>query len=347
MFGNSSENLQEPTWVPEWHARSLRLKHYRRLRLLGRFVLSETWNGIDQPSHYFWRFRTLPKPEVTIQGRTLKARGLRLGTISSVSSTLEEAVSQGSTYVRMPETMSAMRETGSVSNSSLFSALYYLFTSRRALGLNPVDVDWSSYSEVVDFRHIFSDHKYEPLRRAAPDVSAWLEINRSLNIHGRTLENRIMRPQGMSDHLEYFGVGFELYGHLNKPDVCNAIPTIISYALCFSPRAAVGVFKHYWTRTRHGINEQILQRMHRRLSMGMRLSAYGDSLAWVDASARPGDQLAYLHGCNIPVVLRARNQGGWNVVGAAMIPKWRDASDIRKFYQDANTPGMQTLFEIY
>ena len=35
--------------------------------------------------------------------------------------------------------------------------------------------------------------------------------------------------------------------------------------------------------------------------------------------ARTGDHVAILQGCNVPVILRAKPQGGWTVVGDAVV----------------------------
>lgn len=55
------------------------------------------------------------------------------------------------------------------------------------------------------------------------------------------------------------------------------------------------------------------------LEMGMRLATYSLGLGWVDSSTRPGDQICMLQGCCVPVVIRAREAGGWNLVGDAII----------------------------
>ena len=51
----------------------------------------------------------------------------------------------------------------------------------------------------------------------------------------------------------------------------------------------------------------------------MRLATCDCGLGWVDPLAWLGDQICVLQGCCVPVVLRAREAGGWNIVGDAII----------------------------
>lgn len=57
------------------------------------------------------------------------------------------------------------------------------------------------------------------------------------------------------------------------------------------------------------------------LAMDMRL-AYGTfGLGWVDKNARPGDTITVVRGCSVPMVLRERAEGGYTVIGDAIVYK--------------------------
>lgn len=57
------------------------------------------------------------------------------------------------------------------------------------------------------------------------------------------------------------------------------------------------------------------------LKFNMRLSVtQAGYLAWTDEKARAGDRVALLLGCSVPVILRPRAEGGWQLVGDAIIP---------------------------
>jgi hypothetical protein len=57
------------------------------------------------------------------------------------------------------------------------------------------------------------------------------------------------------------------------------------------------------------------------LQFNMRLSVTRRGyLGWADARAQAGDRIAILLGCSVPVILRPRAEGGWCLVGDAIIP---------------------------
>ena len=56
------------------------------------------------------------------------------------------------------------------------------------------------------------------------------------------------------------------------------------------------------------------------LDLNMRLSTTEKGhLGWVVDKAKAGDKIALLLGCSVPVILRARPEGGWYLIGDAII----------------------------
>jgi hypothetical protein len=64
---------------------------------------------------------------------------------------------------------------------------------------------------------------------------------------------------------------------------------------------------------------QVYERITTVLKLGIGLAVLDYGLGWVSPSSRAGDQTCLLQGCVVPAVLRARETGGWNLVGEAIL----------------------------
>lgn len=61
------------------------------------------------------------------------------------------------------------------------------------------------------------------------------------------------------------------------------------------------------------------------LQLWMRLSVTQKGyLGWTVEGAKVGDSISILLGCSVPVVLRPRTEGGWYIVGDAIIYGFMD-----------------------
>jgi hypothetical protein len=279
IFGNSSGNGEEPTWVPNWLSGDL----WQRKRRVEHLLLPQIKRNIrlDSCSCFpKWESHGNSVQDYSIKGKILRAKGRLVDTIHTLSSTFEEASLPSFT----PNGCSTIMPARPSSDYDLFKALFVLliFTPRSCRLHNR-----ERNVEIKYFRLLFSRLKRTELRRLAPSVLAWLELNMSMDIFGRNLKRRISVPKGVRDCLEYL-----------QPDV-----GLIEYIV------AVRNKPYAW----------LLGRMQVVLKMGMRLATCDCGLGWTDPLARPGDQICVLQGCSVPVVLRAREAGGWNVVGDAIV----------------------------
>lgn len=211
--------------------------------------------------------------DYSIQGTVLRSQGKCIGTVYTLSSTIEE------TPLPTHENFTSMQTRhSSPRHSYLVKALYCLLTLAKA------DCPYHLSDQSLDyFRHLFASENREQLQRAVPSVLAWLELNRSLDIFGCDLENCISASKW----------GFHF------PILLQREPT---------KRGATNITIPWLYKSMQSI-----------LEMGMRLATYSLGLGWVDSSTRPGDQICMLQGCCVPVVIRAREAGGWNLVGDAII----------------------------
>ena len=304
IFCNMSGMVQEPTWIPNWLERGEWARRNRTKHLLfpeaepnGRQCrcLCRCWKLY--PNLHKWQAHGDTVPEYTIDGNVLRAKGQLLFKIRKVSSTLAEA-SLPDVEPPQPSKESPKTKT---SNYYLFNQLYKLLTFADLTCVCENCFD-DYHNLLIDFRYMFQAKKKAGLQQLAPTVSAWFEVNKAFDIFGRGLEDRAAHPKGLRDRYYFVKPHERAYDFGG-----NTIGALFAPLVHIS--AALGQPNRYLT-----------DRIQTILGLGMRFATCGNrSLGWVDALARPGDWIGVLQGCSIPVVLRPREAGGWNLVGDAIV----------------------------
>ena len=317
IFCNMSGTVQEPTWIPNWLVRGEWARRNRTKHLL--FPVAEG-NGPRcrcrcrcwklHPNLHKWEAHGGTDPEYTIDGNVLRAKGQLIFKIREVSSTLAEA-SLPDFEPPQPSKESPKTKT---SNYHLFNQLYKLLTFADSTCMCKYCSD-DYHNLLINFRYMFQAKKKAELQQLAPTVSAWFEVNKAFDIFGRGLEDRAAHTKGLRDR--YYFV---------KPHMRAYEPGGNMIGLLFAPQA------HIWAACGQP-NRYLLHRLQTILGLGMRFATCGHgSLGWVDALARPGDWIGILQGCSVPVVLRPREAGGWNLVGDAIV-----CSLMNGWYRDLST----------
>lgn len=300
LFGNASQTGEEPTWVPKWLSTTFRQRSLQAEYLLLppiRKTACDCKCGCWFPGETFpvWKSHGNSKQEYTIKGKVLRARGRLLGSIHTLSSTLEEACQPS--YI--PMKCSTTKPRRPLSHRSIFISIFYLLTFTNA-DCRCKFCAVTENHQSLDFCHIFSCYKLQGMLRLSPTVHAWLVQNKDMDIFGRRLSRCISVPKGPHDCFRYLT-------HTNSGDEPMAsliFPLMLAYRVT---RAVVRApTPHLWKRL------QLI------LEMNMRLATSNLGLGWVSSLARPGDQICVLQGSNVLAVLRPRETGGWTVVGDAI-----------------------------
>lgn len=348
MFGNSSGNLAEPTWVPNWLSGDLWEKKRRNEHMILPSTVPELSNlgcrcGYPPKPFLNW-IGVRGDPDYSIQRRILGVRGRLLGTIRTLSSTFDEASLPSFTPAygsfitttggakldqllgskltqdidNVPRKLIKFRTTGSmpaslISHRDLFKALFWLLTFYHHCCPR---CEKHQNFEVRVFRQHFWPHRRWRLRQYAPLVRSWLDVNGRLDLSGHSLRSRVSLPKSSHDWFWYFWPKVNVLLFVNP---CGIIPAVC-YSLVWAFHLVPAAFNK---------PQKLAARMQTILEMGMRLATYDRGLGWVDPMARPGDQIGVLQGCKAPVVLRAREGGGWNVVGDAIIDGARKGISVR------------------
>ncbi len=254
-----------------------------------------------------WEAIDSAEPDYIIDKDKLSAKGNLLWNIHAVTSTVHEA--SLSQFVPLASSEATVKSYDN--DRDLFNALYKLMTFADArCEYNPCTVGPGGERMLHEFRAMFRPNKKAQMATVKPALSAWLEMNKDFDIFGRTLQERVAVPRGFRDLLLFAYPPLKSFSSF-KQWLNRAV----------SPVRAP--FYHTGVAMRP-LSDLLLNRMQKILDLGMRLATcHGDGdlgtvLAWIDPMARPGDMIGMLKGCSIPVVLRRRQQGGWNIVGDAI-----------------------------
>ena len=196
MFGNSSGNLHEPTWVPKWLRMDFcsKLYHFDDLGFLRPFERCDCWYSRFK-KRIIWRTNFGPRPDYTINGVVLRTKS-HLISVHTVSSTLKEASLPQFT----PFKASTVHAPKKINNNLLFNTIFQALTSVEAKCLQYCH---SARSFPTNFRHIFGDNKREGLQHLDPSVLAWLDLNETLDIYGHSLKSRVATPKGVHDTFRF------------------------------------------------------------------------------------------------------------------------------------------------
>jgi hypothetical protein len=204
-----------------------------------------------------------------------------IGTINNISSPANRSYSDSQAAIqnRNRSTSKAKRRN----NESYFCALFYLLTFRFLECGHP----WYYRGNindvaVTDIRFLYEPQILSQIKDLYPNLYTWIQQNRHMDIEGLSLESRL---KGGPD--------------LGKRKLKNCL-------------------KYFRTEDDTPC-PQVYERIDRVLKFGMRLAVLDFGLGWVSPSSRVGDQICLLQGCVVPVVLRARATGGWNLVGEAIL----------------------------
>ena len=300
IFCNLSDSVQEPTWIPNWLDRNKWTRANRAMHLIIPTIQSENRIGSKKqlcecwwPCLPQWRANGSLVADGTIDGNVLRVKGRIMFEIYNVSSTVAESSLPG--FTPSQSLSDGLRFTSQ--NYDNFNALFRLLTFAEP---NCIDMLCPAYYTPLKhaLRYIFLDEQNAQLQQFSSAIHAWFETNKTFDVYGRPLKDRITQPK--SAHYWYDMLFPRMQMGLHRP-----IQRLAWMSDFWGPSGPGRVFT---------------QRIQTILELGMRLAVCsGGHLGWVDPLARPGDRIGLLQGSRLPVVLRPREGGGWNLVGDAIV----------------------------
>lgn len=314
ILGNKVYSEDLPTWVPNWFSGDtwsnpraaclVPASNYPGQAHLAKYTTTpQRYEALAATRGWpLWDAAAKTKPAFKIQDhQILKVKGLILGTIADCSRThRRERLRHG--YDATPPAWLADRGSQSEALWDLLS----LFS--RGANDDPSSREDPYFQGLFGTasRRIRTDVYWWVVFAVDPgEISSlikWIQLNANFLIFNEKI-SKLLLGDGL-DKSYFFAKIFRLVGWIKLLELLGLERLSSRRHLADKPGYA-----------------DKLSKMTEVIKLGMRL-AYGTfGLAWVDEKAKSGDRIAILTGCSIPVVLRDRRQGGYSLIGDAIVAK--------------------------
>ena len=303
-----------PSWVPNWFQGTTWSDERKTSYILGKAWFASSWHRRRNGIHHSWSTTQKSKPNFRILNNAFVCRGVILDNIDNLSTTFKE---DKSLIFSTKDPRSALYKESLV----YFRDLVYILTWYTSLTCSlevPLHYQGMVEYPTREFEHMFlelfvSNHGEGTNDWAVDQIRRWLHLNDKFPIQNYTLGELLRAKLALLT-----GAGSEGYRHIFSPSLkeMERIP-IGNLGLRNRPTKAY--------------IEIVLASTIKILDSGRRLAVIcvdetfakkwytgqktGFHYGWVPGNSIPGDKVALLPSCTVPVVLRPRPAGGFWIVG--------------------------------